>query len=67
MKTRNRSAIQGISFDPGLLAAAKERAREDGRSLSGYVSLLVRRDLRSTEQLAASPVTSASRTEEELA
>ena len=42
-------AVQGICLDKELLEAARKAAKQDGRSLSNYIQILVRNDLRKDE------------------
>lgn len=41
----NASKPIGLSIKPNLLIAAKERARHQSRTFSGYVTYLLKRDL----------------------
>jgi hypothetical protein len=42
-------AVQGICLDKELLEAARNAAKQDGRSLSNYIQNLVRNDLQKDE------------------
>lgn len=45
-KAKPTSVYTAVRIPPDLLAQAKRRAEEDGRSLSNYIKNLIRRDLR---------------------
>jgi hypothetical protein len=45
-KAKPASVYTAVRIPPDLLAQAKRRAEEDGRSLSNYIKNLIRRDLR---------------------
>lgn len=40
-----KSHFVGVRMPPDLIARAKQRAEEDGRSLSNYIKNLIRQDL----------------------
>ena len=44
-KATPASIYTAVRIPPDLLAEAKRRAEEDGRSLSNYIKNLIRRDL----------------------
>jgi hypothetical protein len=48
-KAKPASVYTAIRIPPDLLAKAKRRAEEDGRSLSNYIKNLIRCDLRIEE------------------
>jgi hypothetical protein len=49
-KTTPASIYTAVRIPPDLLADAKRRAEEDGRSLSNYIKNLIRRDLKVGEE-----------------
>jgi predicted HicB family RNase H-like nuclease len=48
-KAKPASVYTAVRIPPDLLAKAKRRAEEDGRSLSNYIKNLIRCDLRIEE------------------
>jgi predicted HicB family RNase H-like nuclease len=48
-KAKPTSVYTAVRIPPDLLAQAKRRAEEDGRSLSNYIKNLIRRDLKLEE------------------
>ena len=45
-KATPASIYTAVRIPPDLLAQAKQRAEEDGRSLSNYIKNLIRQDLK---------------------
>jgi predicted HicB family RNase H-like nuclease len=49
-KATPASIYTAVRIPPDLLAEAKQRAEEDGRSLSNYIKNLIRKDLKIGEE-----------------